>query len=148
VAHDVSARDLQLRKNGGQWLLGKAMDGFAPLGPAIVTPDEVGDVHNLRLRTIVNGEVMQDSSTSQLVHRVPNLIAYISRFMTLRPGDLILTGCVCGAGRGGAPAISWLALEACQRKMVCHVKPQERLRSAHPFGVALCLVFAACRPLV
>jgi 2-keto-4-pentenoate hydratase/2-oxohepta-3-ene-1,7-dioic acid hydratase in catechol pathway len=97
VAHDVSARDLQLRKNGGQWLLGKAMDGFAPLGPAIVTPDEVGDVHNLRLRTIVNGEVMQDSNTSQLVHKVPDLIAYISRFMTLRPGDLILTGCVSGA---------------------------------------------------
>jgi hypothetical protein len=94
VAHDVSARDYQLKKNGGQWLLGKAFDGFAPIGPAIVTPDEIGDPHNLRLRTIVNGVVLQDGNTKELVHKTEALVSYISRFVTLKPGDLILTGCV------------------------------------------------------
>jgi 2-keto-4-pentenoate hydratase/2-oxohepta-3-ene-1,7-dioic acid hydratase in catechol pathway len=98
VAHDVSARDWQLKKNGGQWLLGKCADGFAPLGPAIVTPDEVGDVHNLRLRCIVGGEVLQDGNTSQLVHNVPKCIAWISKFVTLNPGDVILTGTPPGVG--------------------------------------------------
>ena len=98
VAHDVSARDWQLKKNGGQWLLGKCCDGFAPIGPAIVTPDEVGDVHNLRLRCIVGGEVLQDGNTSQLVHNVPKCIAWISKFVTLNPGDVILTGTPPGVG--------------------------------------------------
>jgi 2-keto-4-pentenoate hydratase/2-oxohepta-3-ene-1,7-dioic acid hydratase in catechol pathway len=92
VAHDVSARDWQLKKNGGQWLLGKAMTGFAPLGPAIVTLDEVGDVHDLRLRTLVNGVVLQDGSTRELVHKTEDLIAWCSRFFELLPGDIILTG--------------------------------------------------------
>ena len=84
VAHDVSARDWQLKKNGGQWLLGKAFDGAAPLGPAIVTPDEVGDVHNLRLRTIVNGVVLQDGSTTELVHKTEDLLVWISKMITLK----------------------------------------------------------------
>jgi 2-keto-4-pentenoate hydratase/2-oxohepta-3-ene-1,7-dioic acid hydratase in catechol pathway len=92
VAHDVSARDWQLKKNGGQWLLGKAFDGFAPLGPAIVTLDEIGDPHKLRLRTIVNGTVLQDGNTSALVHKTEDLVAYISKFVTLKAGDIILTG--------------------------------------------------------
>ena len=107
VAHDVSARDLQLKKNGGQWMLGKCIDGFAPLGPAIVTPDEVGDVHALRLRCLVNGAVMQDSSTAHLVHNVPAIIAYASKFMTLLPGDIILTGTPPGVGCFRKPPV-WL----------------------------------------
>jgi 2-keto-4-pentenoate hydratase/2-oxohepta-3-ene-1,7-dioic acid hydratase in catechol pathway len=91
VAHDVSARDWQLKKNGGQWLLGKCPDGFAPLGP-IVTPDEVGDVHNLRMRTILNGAVVQDSTTAQMVFKTEAIIAWISKLVTLNPGDVILTG--------------------------------------------------------
>lgn len=100
VANDLSARDWQLTpgKNGGQWLLGKAMDGFCPLGPAIVTPDELGDPHSLGLRCRVNGVTKQDSNTNQLVHKTQQIIAFITRFMTLKPADLILTGTPPGVG--------------------------------------------------
>jgi 2-keto-4-pentenoate hydratase/2-oxohepta-3-ene-1,7-dioic acid hydratase in catechol pathway len=108
VAHDVSARDWQLKRNGGQWLLGKAMDGFAPLGPSIVTPDEVGDVHALKLTTTVNGVVLQEGSTEQLVHKTEALLAWISTFMTLRPGDVILTGTPPGVGCFRKPTPIWL----------------------------------------
>lgn len=108
VAHDVSARDWQLKKNGGQWLLGKCIDGFAPIGPAIVTPDEVGDVHNLRLRCIVNGVALQDGNTKELVHKTEALVAWISKFMTLRAGDLILTGTPPGVGCFRKPDPIWL----------------------------------------
>merc|ERR1711935_632568 len=72
VAHDVSARDWQLGKNGGQWLLGKAMNGFCPIGPSIVTPDEIADPHHLNLKCIVNGVTKQDSNTKQLVFKTEN----------------------------------------------------------------------------
>lgn len=100
VANDVSARDWQLTpgKNGGQWVMGKAMDNFCPLGPSIVTPDELGDPHNLGLRCRVNGVTKQDSNTNQLVHKTEQIIAFITRFMTLKPGDLILTGTPPGVG--------------------------------------------------
>lgn len=100
VANDVSARDWQmfLGKNGGQWLLGKAMDDFCPLGPAIVTTDEIGDPHNLGLRCRVNGVTKQDSNTNQLVHKTEQIISFVTRFMTLMPGDLILTGTPPGVG--------------------------------------------------
>lgn len=100
IANDLSARDWQLEpgKNGGQWTIGKAMDGFCPLGPAIVTPDELGDAHNLGLRCRVNGVTKQDSNTNQLVHKTQQIIAFITRFMTLKPGDLILTGTPPGVG--------------------------------------------------
>ena len=80
VAHDVSARDWQLRKNGGQWLLGKAMDGFCPIGPCIVTADEIADPHKLALQCRVNGQVKQNSSTANLVHNVYDCIAWISKY--------------------------------------------------------------------
>jgi 2-keto-4-pentenoate hydratase/2-oxohepta-3-ene-1,7-dioic acid hydratase in catechol pathway len=108
VAHDVSARDWQLKKNGGQWLLGKAFDGASPLGPSIVTPDEVGDVGNLRLRTLVNGTVLQDGSTRELVHGVEKCIAWISKLITLKPGDVILTGTPPGVGCFRKPEPIWL----------------------------------------
>jgi len=98
VAHDVSARDWQLKKNGGQWLLGKAMEAFAPLGPDIVTSDELQDPHNLTIKCVVNNEVVQDSNTAQMVHRVDGIVSFISRFLTLLPGDVILTGTPPGVG--------------------------------------------------
>eukprot|EP00092_Neocalanus_flemingeri_P014920 GFUD01016114.1.p1 GENE.GFUD01016114.1~~GFUD01016114.1.p1 ORF type:complete len:286 (-),score=72.16 GFUD01016114.1:135-992(-) len=98
TAHDVSARDWQLTRNGGQWLLGKAMDSFAPIGPAVVTKEEIGDPHNLNLSCTVNGEVKQDSNTRQFVFGVDAVVSWISQFSTLLPGDLILTGTPPGVG--------------------------------------------------
>lgn len=97
VAHDVSARDWQF-KNGGQFLLGKSMDGFCPLGPAIVMKEDLRDPHNLKLWTRVNGVIKQDGNTNQLVFKTPQLVSFISRFMTLKPGDVILTGTPPGVG--------------------------------------------------
>ncbi|CAL1539671.1 unnamed protein product [Lymnaea stagnalis] len=98
VAHDVSARDWQLQRNGNQFLVGKSMDGFCPLGPAIVTKEALLDPHNLRLWTKVNGVYKQDSNTSQLVFKTEELVAFLSRFFTLKPGDTILTGTPPGVG--------------------------------------------------
>lgn len=91
VVHDVSARDWQLEKNGGQWLLGKAQDGYGPIGPVIVTADDMtlAKVHDLKIACRVNGETLQDSSTSNLVHRVDGIISHLSKFMTLYPGAYI-----------------------------------------------------------
>ncbi len=107
VGHDVSARDFQLEKPGGQWLLGKTFDTFAPLGPDIVTPDEVDDPHNLDIRCILNGETVQDSNTQQLIFKIDQLIAYLSRVITLQPGDLIFTGTPPGVGMARQPQL-WL----------------------------------------
>lgn len=98
VAHDVSARDWQLKRNGGQWLAGKAMDKFCPIGPALVTSDEVGDTNNLNLSCTVNGVVKQDSNTKQLVFGVAEVVSWVSQFTTLLPGDIILTGTPPGVG--------------------------------------------------
>uniref|UniRef100_A0A0B6ZZ25 Fumarylacetoacetase-like C-terminal domain-containing protein n=1 Tax=Arion vulgaris TaxID=1028688 RepID=A0A0B6ZZ25_9EUPU len=98
VAHDVSARDWQLQRNGKQFLIGKSMDGFCPLGPAIVTKDEIGDPEHLRLWTKVNDVYKQDSNTSQLVFKVADVVEFLSRFITLQPGDVILTGTPPGVG--------------------------------------------------
>ncbi|XP_057898343.1 fumarylacetoacetate hydrolase domain-containing protein 2-like [Melospiza georgiana] len=98
VANDVSARDWQMRRNGRQWLLGKTFDTFCPLGPALVTKEAVPDVHNLWIRCSVNGQRMQDSSTQHLIFGVPALVAWVSRFVTLVPGDVLLTGTPAGVG--------------------------------------------------
>merc|ERR1719510_1560347 len=98
VAHDVSARDWQLKRNGGQWLLGKAMDSFCPLGPALVTTEDIQDPHQLNLSCRVNGLVKQDSNTSQLVFSVGEIVSWISQCCTLLPGDIILTGTPPGVG--------------------------------------------------
>ncbi|GLV14308.1 hypothetical protein Heshes_19920 [Alicyclobacillus hesperidum] len=90
VGNDLSARDLQMRNS--QWLYGKAMDGFAPLGPYLVTADEVPNPQDLRLRTWVNGELRQDSTTADMIFSVAEVIADLSQVMTLEPGDLIYTG--------------------------------------------------------
>ena len=96
VADDVSARDLQRREP--QWTRAKGFDGSCPYGPWITTTDEVGDPHDLALRTWVNGELRQDSRTSDLIFKVPQLVEFLSEAITLEPGDLILTGTPSGVG--------------------------------------------------
>lgn len=103
--HDVSARDWQLRKPGGQWLLGKTFDTFAPYGPELVTKDEVGDPGDLGIHLRLNGELMQSSSTSQLIFKIDELVAYISSICTLLPGDIIFTGTPPGVGAARKPQV-------------------------------------------
>jgi 2-keto-4-pentenoate hydratase/2-oxohepta-3-ene-1,7-dioic acid hydratase in catechol pathway len=98
IGHDVSARDWQLKKEGKQWMAGKTFDTFAPTGPVLVTRDEVADPHNLAIRLRLNGQVMQNSSTKQLIFGVGALLAYLSQVFTLEPGDLIFTGTPPGVG--------------------------------------------------
>ena len=103
--HDVSARDWQLRKPGGQWLLGKTFDRFAPFGPYLVTADEVGDPGTLDIALRLNGETMQKSNTRQLIFPVDQLIAYVSQVCTLSPGDVLFTGTPGGVGMGRKPPV-------------------------------------------
>lgn len=95
-ANDISARDLQ--ESDGQWIRGKAMDTFCPLGPVMVTSDEVPDPQAVRLRTWVNGALKQDGTTKEMVFSVDQIISYVSQFVTLQPGDVILTGTPTGCG--------------------------------------------------
>jgi 2-keto-4-pentenoate hydratase/2-oxohepta-3-ene-1,7-dioic acid hydratase in catechol pathway len=104
VANDVSARDVQFRD--GQWVRGKSMDTFCPLGPLVVTADEIGDPQRLRLGTSVNGRSMQDSSTSEMLFDVAQLIAFCSQNFTLEPGDVVLTGTPWGCGEFMEPPVS------------------------------------------
>ncbi|MBC8871199.1 MAG: fumarylacetoacetate hydrolase family protein [Planctomycetes bacterium] len=103
--HDVSGRDWQLGKPGGQWLMGKSFDSFAPLGPELVTCDEVGDPGQLGIQLRLNGETMQDSNTKQLIFPVDQLVAYISGVCTLKPGDVIFTGTPPGVGFARQPKV-------------------------------------------
>jgi 2-keto-4-pentenoate hydratase/2-oxohepta-3-ene-1,7-dioic acid hydratase in catechol pathway len=103
--NDVSARDLQFRTT--QWMLGKTLDKFFPIGPHLVSADEVGDPQALAIRCMVNGEVRQDSSTADMVFGVAELVSYISRHMTLEPGDVIATGTPEGVAQG-RPDRPWL----------------------------------------
>lgn len=102
VHNDYSERAFQLERNG-QWVKGKSADTFAPLGPYMVTKDEVPNYNNLRLWLKVNGKILQDSNTNDLIFGVPFLISYISQFMTLLPGDVISTGTPAGVGMGLNP---------------------------------------------
>lgn len=101
IANDVSARDVQFAD--GQWVRGKSLDTFCPLGPTIVTADEIPDPQVLRLRTRVNGETMQDSSTREMIFGVAELLAFCSRSFTLDPGDLLLSGTPWGCGEFMSP---------------------------------------------
>lgn len=102
-ANDVSARDWQIRKGGGQFCRGKTFDTFCPLGPELVTVDEIGDGSGLRIQTRVNGEVLQDSNTSDMIFPVPQLISFLSGSTTLLPGTVILTGTPSGVGVARRP---------------------------------------------
>ncbi len=108
-ANDVSARDWQREKNlgGGQFARGKSFDGFCPLGPCLVTADEIPNPNALRLRTLLNGQVMQDHTTGDMIFDVPTLIESLSSTMTLRPGAIILTGTPQGVGFARKPPI-WM----------------------------------------
>jgi 2-keto-4-pentenoate hydratase/2-oxohepta-3-ene-1,7-dioic acid hydratase in catechol pathway len=103
--NDVSARDFQMATS--QWMIGKTFDTFAPVGPAIVTADEIPDPHALDIQMIINGEVLQSSNTSQMVFRIADLIEHISSVFTLEPGDIISTGTPAGVGEAKKPP-RWL----------------------------------------
>lgn len=105
ILNDVSARDVQLATS--QWLLGKSFPTFCPIGPAIVTADEVPDPHDLEIRLTIDGEELQHSNTRHLIFRVPRLIEYISSITPLEPGDIISTGTPQGVGLGRRPQ-RWL----------------------------------------
>lgn len=105
VANDLSCRDLQFKTS--QWLLGKSLDHFLPLGKYIVTADEVGDPQNLQLTCTLNGELRQNSNTSDMIFSVAEIIEFLSKYMTLEPGDLILTGTPEGVIMG-LPEKNWL----------------------------------------
>jgi 2-keto-4-pentenoate hydratase/2-oxohepta-3-ene-1,7-dioic acid hydratase in catechol pathway len=107
VANDVSGRDVQLSE--GQWIRGKSFDTFCPIGPAVVTADEVPDPQALRLWTRVNGETVQDSTTAEMIFGVAELLAYCSRSFTLERGDLLLTGTPWGCGEFQTPKRSLAA---------------------------------------
>ena len=100
--NDYSEREFQLERSG-QWVKGKSADTFAPLGPWLATPDALGDPHQLRLWLKVNDQMLQDSSTADLIFNIPFLVHYISQFMTLLPGDVISTGTPAGVGLGLKP---------------------------------------------
>ncbi|XP_045890681.1 fumarylacetoacetate hydrolase domain-containing protein 2A [Micropterus dolomieu] len=104
VANDITARDWQMR-NGKQWLLGKTFDSFCPLGPALVTTDAVADPHNLGIRCLVNGDTVQNSNTDQMIFKTEVLVAWVSKFVTLTPGDVFLTGTPPGVGVFKKPPI-------------------------------------------
>ena len=102
--NDVSEREFQLER-GGTWDKGKGCDTFAPMGPWLVTKDEIADVNKLRLWLKVNDKMMQDSNTDDLVFTIPQLVSYISQFMTLLPGDIVSTGTPQGVGLGFNPPV-------------------------------------------
>ncbi|MEM9589556.1 MAG: fumarylacetoacetate hydrolase family protein [Planctomycetota bacterium] len=112
--HDVSARDWQKGRPGGQWLLGKTFDTFAPLGPALVLKDEVADPGNLGVRMHLNGQTVQDSTTAQLIFDIPTLISHLSSIFTLRAGDLIYTGTPPGVGAARQPPLFLKPGDVCE----------------------------------
>lgn len=105
VGHDVSARDWQIGRPGGQWLMGKTPDTFAPMGPHLVTKDEVADPHKLQIQFRLNGETLQNSNTKELIFRIDELVAHLSQLITLEPGDVIFTGTPPGVGAARKPPI-------------------------------------------
>jgi 2-keto-4-pentenoate hydratase/2-oxohepta-3-ene-1,7-dioic acid hydratase in catechol pathway len=105
VGHDVSARDWQLDKDGKQWMVGKTFDTFAPVGPTLVTKDEVPDPHKLGIRLRLNGRTMQSSNTEQMIFSVAQVVSYLSQVFTLEVGDLIFTGTPPGIGHALNPPV-------------------------------------------
>ncbi len=104
-ANDVSARDWQMKWGGGQWCRGKTFDTFAPLGPCLVLRDEIPDPNKLRIKTILNGKVMQDWNTDDMIFDIPTLIEFLTADTTLRPGTVILTGTPHGIGAARKPPV-------------------------------------------
>jgi 2-keto-4-pentenoate hydratase/2-oxohepta-3-ene-1,7-dioic acid hydratase in catechol pathway len=109
AANDVSARKWQKHGGGGQWIRGKSFDGFCPLGPILVTADEIKDPQALTIRTLVNGQVMQDSSTADMIFPVAELVSFLSADTTLLPGTILLTGTPWGVGFARKPPVYLMA---------------------------------------
>jgi 2-keto-4-pentenoate hydratase/2-oxohepta-3-ene-1,7-dioic acid hydratase in catechol pathway len=107
-ANDVSARDWQIKRGGGQWCRGKWFDTFCPLGPCLVTPDEIPNPNALKISTNLNGDMVQDWTTSDMIFDVPRLISFLSGSTTLTPGTVILTGTPHGVGMAAKPVARWL----------------------------------------
>ena len=105
IVNDVSEREYQIERSSGQWDKGKAFDTFGPIGPYIVTKDEIKNVHNLNLQLKLNGKIMQKGNTQSMIFGVNHLVSYLSFFMTLKPGDIITTGTPPGVGMGRKPQI-------------------------------------------
>jgi 2-keto-4-pentenoate hydratase/2-oxohepta-3-ene-1,7-dioic acid hydratase in catechol pathway len=105
IVNDVSARDFQ--RATSQWLMGKTFDTFAPMGPWITTADEILDPHKLDIRLTLNGELMQNSNTRELIFKIPELVAFLSSVVTLEPGDIVATGTPAGVGFARKPP-RWL----------------------------------------
>lgn len=110
--NDVSARDMQFAD--GQWQRGKSCDTFAPFGPFVATTDEIRDAHELKIQFRLNGETMQDSTTSELIFRIPELVEFLSRSITLEPGDIIATGTPPGVGFARKPPIFLKEGDVCE----------------------------------
>ena len=105
IVNDISEREYQLERSSGQWDKGKAFDTFGPIGPYIVTKDEIKNVQNLDLELKLNGKIMQKSNTKNMIFGVTHIVSYLSYFMTLKPGDIIATGTPPGVGMGRKPQI-------------------------------------------
>ncbi len=103
IFNDITARDLV--QADLQWLRGKSLDSFSPMGPALVTPDEIGDPHNLEIKLYVNGNLKQDSNTRHLIFKIPQLIEFITQGITLEPGDIVTTGTPSGVGAFRSPPV-------------------------------------------
>jgi 2-keto-4-pentenoate hydratase/2-oxohepta-3-ene-1,7-dioic acid hydratase in catechol pathway len=101
IVNDVSARDYQRATT--QWLMGKTFDTFAPMGPWIVTADEIADPHNVNIQLEIDGEILQNSNTRELIFKIPDLIAFLSSVFTLEPGDIVSTGTPAGVGAARKP---------------------------------------------
>jgi 2-keto-4-pentenoate hydratase/2-oxohepta-3-ene-1,7-dioic acid hydratase in catechol pathway len=101
LVNDVTARDYQ--RATSQWLMGKTFDSFAPMGPWIVTADEISDPHDLDIQMEINGEILQDSNTRELIFKIPDLVAFLSSVFTLEPGDIVSTGTPAGVGFARKP---------------------------------------------
>ncbi|WP_237607674.1 fumarylacetoacetate hydrolase family protein [Roseimaritima sediminicola] len=112
--NDVSARDWQKGKPGGQWLLGKTFDTFAPLGPYLVHHSAIDDPGKLRIRLRLNDQTLQDSTTEQLIFSIPEIVSYLSQVVTLRPGDLIYTGTPSGVGDARTPPVYLKSGDRCE----------------------------------
>ena len=112
--HDVSARDWQFRGAEKQWTVGKTFDTFAPIGPVLVTADEMTDPHHLQIQLRLNGATMQNSNTKEFIFQVPAVLAFISQIVTLEPGDLIFTGTPPGVGLSRNPQVLLKAGDVCE----------------------------------
>ncbi|MEQ9672995.1 MAG: fumarylacetoacetate hydrolase family protein, partial [Roseovarius indicus] len=131
IVNDISERAWQAERDG-QWTKGKSYDGFAPMGPWLVTADEIADPGNLRMTCDVSGDRRQDGSTSTMIFGIATLVSYLSQFMTLEPGDVVTTGTPPGVGLGMRPQV-WLKDGDVMRLEVAGLGHQEQaVRVAAP----------------